>query len=329
MLIICEILFIIAFTNLNKTMKLNCLISFLWVFVCLNVSSQSNDSRNELKKYFNAALAGNSYYLPSEVLKTIPLNSIQTEANVYIQSDNSFVCIKAIDLIKRYAILTDNNEARQYAVNKIIIKCKDKDSGTAGYAINALKLFNKSDFNNDAVNDLNNLLTENITNYTNFILIVGFAGNSKTMEILENKLEQIPHPDKKTTWNMQLALARLGDENSFNTCFERIKSQGINNKVVENLYPNLIYTRNKKAIDYMLEQIMSNETNCNAPNPDNEIPIICGYKLMELIAPVIIDFPVGISKYDELETDNLNDALIKVRDWYSKKPQYNISNSSY
>jgi hypothetical protein len=61
--------------------------------------------------------------------------------------------------------------------------------------------------------------------------------------------------------------------------------------------------------------IQSNEQNCLSANADNEESILCGYRVLEYIAPVMIDFPLPVDEFGELEIDDYEAGLTEVREW--------------
>jgi hypothetical protein len=43
--------------------------------------------------------------------------------------------------------------------------------------------------------------------------------------------------------------------------------------------------------------------------------MICGYRMMEFLAPIIIDFPYGVTASGDLNTGDYESALLITRDW--------------
>jgi hypothetical protein len=132
-----------------------------------------------------------------------------------------------------------------------------------------------------------------------------------------------------TGWAINLALARMGEKASLDYCFGKIKSQPLSDKVVTWLYPDLVYTRQPEAINYILSQILADSKDCNSSSPETDEKTICAFKIIEMVAPVITNFPIKVDKYGELEIDNYDEALLKIRNWVLSKPQILISNETY
>lgn len=127
-------------------------------------------------------------------------------------------------------------------------------------------------------------------------------------------------------WSAQLALGRMGDVTKVKECVERVRRIGMNDQVVFDLMPDLLYLRNRIAYDYILHQILSDEEKCTSANPDHEHPLNCAYRLIELIAPYIKDFPVKIYESGDLITDSYLKTLKVVQDWIlSNNYMYELS----
>jgi hypothetical protein len=127
--------------------------------------------------------------------------------------------------------------------------------------------------------------------------------------LISNKLT----PEKE--WTIKIALGRLGDAEAADWCIDQVRRMGMNDLVVNELVPDLVFMSYKPAIDFLLQIIMEDEKNCSSPNPDSNVKINCAYRLIEFVAPVIVDFPVSVDEEGELLTNDYNEALEQVRLW--------------
>jgi hypothetical protein len=116
-------------------------------------------------------------------------------------------------------------------------------------------------------------------------------------------------------WTLNVALGRLGDNVSAAWCLEQVRETGMNDLVIYRLVPDLIFMHYKPAIDYLLQTILKDEVKCSSPNPDSDAKINCAYRIMELVAPVIDNFPITVDEDGELESDDYEKALNIVREW--------------
>ncbi|UII27533.1 hypothetical protein LVD15_03620 [Fulvivirga maritima] len=126
-----------------------------------------------------------------------------------------------------------------------------------------------------------------------------------------------------------LALSRMGDEASAQKIIGILENLPVNDNLVYELVPDLVYTRNKTAFDYLFTIINSNENNCTSADPDNEAAILCGYRVMEYLAPHLTAQPLP-AEDGELAVDNYEQALQELRAWYTvNKSDYGISDEGY
>ena len=80
----------------------------------------------------------------------------------------------------------------------------------------------------------------------------------------------------------------------------------------------------------MLEEILSDDKNCFSSNPDNEVPIICAFRIMAQVGYHINDFPVEVDQYG-LASDISYDQILRiVRQWINNnKETYTIRKEVY
>jgi hypothetical protein len=78
---------------------------------------------------------------------------------------------------------------------------------------------------------------------------------------------------------------------------------------------------------FLLRTIMNDERNCSSPNPDSNASINCAYRILELVAPVIVDFPVDVD--EELLTNDYTESLVRVREWIvGNQDSYSLKTSN-
>ena len=103
----------------------------------------------------------------------------------------------------------------------------------------------------------------------------------------------------------------------------------MNDNLVYNIFPDLVFTRRPEAIAFLIEEIGSNEKNCLSADVEREVSIPCGYRIMEQLAPVIEGFPFDLDESGDLKASNYPAALATVRQWFSDHKTYVILNSRY
>jgi len=127
-----------------------------------------------------------------------------------------------------------------------------------------------------------------------------------------------------------LALVRSGDQKLRETMLSNIMKMAVDDAYVHQVAPMLIYTRQRDCIDHVLLQILSDQPSCSPSDPETNGQIVCGYRLMELVAPVLQDFPYSVSKSGSLKVENYREALLAVRKWIkTNQSSYRIDATSY
>lgn len=310
---------------MSKILLTNTLALFL--IITANCQTQT-DPRSEVEKYYAEAAAGRGYSLPKGTLKEVSAKYLLEVSETKLKSENAKIRYAAIDLLSRKGRLMNPGKERYPFVILLTQAVSDPDGGNNGAALRGLRQFTSSDFNKEAKEKIVARLRVNTMRKDELIKIAGFAGCTNATALIRTAFINNTSEKKKVQWAAHLALARMGDTASFNYCLARIKSEPPSDNVVWYLFPDLVYTKNPEGIRYMLDQVLSDEKKCSSPNPSKEVKIICAFKVMEVVAPAIKNFPLPVDDGD-LEIDNYDEALAKVRDWINTNPQLIIDNENY
>jgi hypothetical protein len=99
--------------------------------------------------------------------------------------------------------------------------------------------------------------------------------------------------------------------------------------VVYEVFPDLVYTRKREAIDYLIEALNSNSKNCESANAENAERIPCAYRVMEMLAPIIENYPLKRNESGDIETNDYPTALQKVKDWFKENKNYKILKDNF
>jgi hypothetical protein len=150
------------------------------------------------------------------------------------------------------------------------------------------------------------------------ILTCGYWQLKETMDALQNIANDRTAP-RNFRWAAYMALARMGDERALMFLISQVQRNGMNDDVVAELVPNLIYTQQRPAFDLLIEALYDDTPRCTSSNPDNEVAILCGYRIMEMLAPVIKDFPLEVEASGDIKTRNYRDALQTLRRWFEQR----------
>ena len=158
------------------------------------------------------------------------------------------------------------------------------------------------------------LAADSLSHYDQLLRIAGQLGiGEEKLKALSSSSDDI---NIKTT--AKLALARIGDQDILDQFIEKVKEVAVDDEFVYRVAPLLIYVRQPATIDYLFDLVLSDAADCTSPNPDSHSPMPCAYRLVEALAPVVLDFPVSVGKSGDLRTDDYPAALNTVRQWIVK-----------
>jgi hypothetical protein len=121
----------------------------------------------------------------------------------------------------------------------------------------------------------------------------------------------------------------MADPGAVSELMTRIKKLPINDEVVYEIFPDLVYTRRPESMSVMVEAMKSNEKNCTPADAEKETPIPCGYRIIELLSPVIQGFPIELDGSGDLKANDYSRALETVRKWFQVNNTYTILNTRY
>jgi hypothetical protein len=219
--------------------------------------------------------------------------------------------------------LISEPKTQQKMVLRLLAGCNDKNGGIVGQLLSYLQEFPPEVFNEEAKNEINNLLgKKQITHFKKLAMLAGMVGAGQERM---HKAVLMPNIKNETKWALSLALARLGSIEHTEYCVELVKKISVNSDLISYIIPDLIYTRKRLAIDYCIEIMYSDKKDCYSPNPDKPEFILCAYRVMELLSPIIIDFPFQTDATGSLVTNDYEEALTITRDWFTNHPNFQIS----
>ena len=217
---------------------------------------------------------------------------------------------------------SDLHTERTVAVERLFNGSNDPDGGIIRQTLRFLQQFSSEDFNDD----VRKLMNEKISNtrmshYKELVLLAGFvgAGEDEMRELLLDA--DLP---QRHRWNISLALARMGDVAKTTYIVNTAKRLPISNDLVEYVLPELIYTRQKEAIDFCIELLFIDEKTCSSHNPYTSEKISCAWLVLPLLASVIADLPVTIDIAGDIAGD-YQQALRDSRNWLIENRDYEIS----
>lgn len=281
-----------------------------------------------LENYFAQMRAGKYPAIPAELTKPENAQTILTALPKYLTDTLTTVRSRAASLARTIGTTSKISTIRSKAIQQIISSAKDKDSGNAGAALTFLTEFKKNDFNKADQDTLYAIFKRKSAHVNTLIRLMGYLEIQSSKNDLYN-LSQNVSLARKDRWTAMLALARMDDEQAANDVMNRVKRMPVTDGVVYEVFPDLIYTRRPEAIGYLIEALHNDAKNCESANSDNTERIPCAYRVMEMLAPIIENYPLKQNATGDIETTDYPAALQTVRNWFKGNSSYKILKDRY
>jgi len=278
---------------------------------------------DEISDYMNSCKSSgkSDYKTEKYIIEKYSYEKLTDKLTPFYSDSIVFVRQKAYYLTYKKGLIS-NSEIQQSVVLKLIHGCNDNNGGLVGNLLSYLMEFPGDSFKEEAKNEINNLLIKKkIFHFKKLAMLSGIAGAGK-----ETMQKDFLNPDisNETKWILSLALARQGSLKHTDYCMERVKNIPVNSEIISYIIPDLIYTRQRLAIDYCIDIIFSDKKDCYSPNPDKPEFILCAYRVIELLAPIIVDFPYQTDATGSLVTNDYEEALTVSRNWFTNNPTFQI-----
>ncbi|MFA8434182.1 MAG: hypothetical protein ACEPOZ_06670 [Marinifilaceae bacterium] len=218
---------------------------------------------------------------------------------------------------------------KQTIVNFLLQGFHDKDTGICGIVSDLLKEYPPAFYSNNARSQILELLPMAPPYYSELIKLAGYIHPQSAPLLLEELLASRVIKRNTDRWAAHLALARMNDKTSISYCVQQIKKQEVDDDLVYDVLPDLIYTHQRESIDYLIELLNSDEKNCETADPESDVKITCAYRVMEYLVPVIRNFPLHLNASGDVNTEDYREALLIAREWFLQNPNYQIIRDQY
>jgi hypothetical protein len=301
---------------------------FLSTALLIYTLSFGQNAKDVLDSYFTEVRSGKYPSIPLPLGR--PENAKKTLSAVAPLSKDSSAIVRS----KAYAIVryvgTTSRQAniREQSAMQLLRACRDKNSANVGIALEYLTEFKREDFNTATKDTLRNIYKSMPPHIGKVIKLIGFL-QLKDIQPNIQILAQNKEANKYDRWAAQLALARMNDQLTMDNIMTRIKKLDINDDVVYDIFPDLIYTKQPQAFAYLIEALNTDAMNCTGADAETDVRISCAYRVMEQLAPVIEGYPLKLDASGDIETKDYKSALQTVRDWFKQHPDYKILNDKY
>jgi hypothetical protein len=258
------------------------------------------------------------------------LNDRKNEQNIlsslipYLKDSVAEVRYAAYTLLSGIGQRSTSLPVRQEVMTSLVRGWRDKDSGINGMVGSCLQQFKPSDFNNTIKDSLRSLVNIIPPHYNKLVKLCGYVGMKDQVNVIQSQIQKGVIKSKNDKWAAYLALCRLGDKQTLTYVMQRVEKLGVNDDVVYEVFPDLIYTRQREAFNYLIKAINSDEKNCESANSEISSMIPCGYRIMEYMAPVIKDFPLKTDASGDVITKDYEQALTQVREWFKNEGEHYV-----
>jgi hypothetical protein len=292
------------------------------------ISSGLFAQQKSLENYFAQVRMDKSPAIPSELIKPENGQIVLNALPKYLADSVTTIRLRATFLARTIGAASKISIVRSKAIQQLIFSTKDKDSGNAGAALVSLTEFKKNDFSKVNQDTLYAIFRRNPVHLNTLIRLMGYLEIQSAKNDLFN-LSQNTSISRKDRWAAMLALARMNDQQAIDDVLNRIERMPVGDAVVYEVFPDLIYTRSPEAISYLVETLNSDAKNCESANSDNPERIPCAYRIMEMLAPIIENYPLKQNVSGDIETNDYPAALQKVREWLKVNKGYKILRDGY
>lgn len=284
---------------------------------------QTSPVVEQLHEYLTSYRENRYISVPQEIFKDNNNQIGLLEAlSEYALDTVSDIRLKVYNLADRIGEHSEDQQARNLAVSLLTDGLLDPDVGIVGVVSGKLLTYKKADFSAKNRNQIATLVNSSTPYLGNILKLAGHLELDVTDQL--RALVGDSQLSNQYRFQAQLALARTGDEQSINHITNRLSSIEINDRFVYSMVPQLVYTRQKLIIDFLVDVIQSDELNCYSANPNSDGKILCGYRVMEYLAPIIVDFPIPLDEFGEPDIKDYRMALDEVREWFDMHPDYEI-----
>lgn len=272
-----------------------------------SIDQQINAAR---EKENSTALNWGSY---GEEEKAAAISSLQA----YRQDSLLSVRLKAYDLFYQLMLNSSEIETRQASFQAFLQGLNDEERAVQGYIADRLQAAEAEVYTDEMRNLLVGKLNPRPFYYEELVLALAYLDQTTAISPIINHLRtQSSEMSQMERWQAHIALARLGEKPALDFIVRKAQELQVNDNIIYDIYPTLAFTRQKAAVDVLVEQVFNDEQNCSSPDPDSNQKITCAYRILEIIAPIIQDFPITVDEATgDLDTDDYEAALQQSREW--------------
>lgn len=298
-----------------------CTIVIVVVTILASFQSLAQSIPEQTQTYIAQLHQSLSTPVPPALKEEKNAKEIIESAPPYFADTLSRVRAKMYMLVGEAGAKSKDQNLRQQAVGKLVNASDDFDN--LDLLLSKLSSFGRDDFSASSRDTLVSLFRKKPPYLDQVARLVGMLQISELKEDL--RMLSGPTTTKQSTrWAALIALARMGDAEALRSMMKRVQRLPVNDDVVYEVFPDLVYTRQRQAIDYLIVELKSDEEKCTTADAEDETPITCAYRIMEMLAPVIDKYPLTADVSGDIKTKDYEKSLASVRQWFEKNKDYRI-----
>lgn len=300
------------------------LLTILFIFNSTLLFCQSNTLNN----FFTQVRAGKYPAIPAEINKADNVIGFINVLPVYLKDSVAVVRSRAAALVHTIGTKSKVADVRAKAVQQLIIATRDTNSANMGEVLQYLTEFKKADFSKANKDSLYALLLRKPPHQEVLMKLIGY------LEVQEASIElyglsQDAAMGRKERWTAMLALTRMGDDQAAQDILNRVRRMPVGDAVVYDIFPDLVYTRNRNILLYLIETLNSDAKNCESADAEREAKIPCAYRVMEMLAPAIDGYPLTLDESGDVVATDYGQALQVARLWFKENKEFKIKKDRY
>ena len=213
---------------------------------------------------------------------------------------------------------TKDPDLRRQVVTRLVNATADVEN--LDLLLSRLSAFQAGDFSPPARDTLAALFRKDAPYQDELARLCGAIGIQKLLPDLQ-ALSGPATKNQRLRWAALLALARMGDAEALSGVMKRVQRLPVSDDLVYEVFPDLIYTRQRAAIDYLVVELNSDEKKCTTAD---ERPVTCAYRIMEMLAGAVEKYPLRADAGGDIKTNDYEKSLAAVRQWFKKNKEYQI-----
>lgn len=288
------------------------------IFVLLSLELTAQSIPQQVRTYAEQFRESRSVAMPAMLKEQKFAEEVIEAASVFFRDTIPFVRGQMYALVAQAGANAKEHGLRQQTVRKLANASSDWEN--LDVLIGQLARFDPGDFSPAATDTLALLFRKNPPYHDQLARLCGVLGIVE----LRDDLKALSGPatkNQRLRWAALLALARMGDKEALNGIMKRVQRLPVNDDVVYEVFPDLIYTLQRPAIDYLIVELNSDEKKCSTAD---DTPVTCAYRIMEMLAEAVEKYPLQTDVSGDIKSKDYEKSLTTVRQWFNKNRDYQI-----